>query len=222
MSQTSEQRDATDTLRGLAGRYRVTQDPDPEGWPVILGRSGQIEHYDGQDLAVWARPRHLIARLVEIGARRHQLGDAEARLLFAPTLLGRIAQVITAQRRRIGAGGTAEQMARIRARSPFGHRRGVDQSADQAISRLGDTWTAHAWDARLRRLHGPGRRDEDRMPDVLMADRLPQQLEICARDRAGRPCGGVLYRPSLTSSTAPSAAVTRCSYCWVAAPLSVK
>jgi hypothetical protein len=33
------------------------------------------------------------------------------------------------------------------------------------------------------------------MASILMADRLPEQLEICARDLAGRPCGGVLYRP---------------------------
>jgi hypothetical protein len=33
------------------------------------------------------------------------------------------------------------------------------------------------------------------MPRILMADRLPEQLEICVRDLDGSPCRGVLYRP---------------------------
>ena len=95
MRQTNEQREATEAFQAIAGRYRV--EPDSEGWPAIEGAYGRVEYHDGKDLAVYvenARISGTVKRLVELGCRRHQTGDTEARLLFAPALLGRIAQTI--------------------------------------------------------------------------------------------------------------------------------
>jgi hypothetical protein len=115
--QTIEQRTATETLRLLAGRrYRVAL--DIEGWPIIPAKYGQIEHHDGDTLAVYSTSMRLLAKLVGVGARRHQIGDDEYRLLFPAALLGAIAQVIKAQGGRRGSGAkgrSAEDMARVRA-----------------------------------------------------------------------------------------------------------
>ena len=97
MRQTNDQREATEALQAIAGRYRV--EPDAEGWPVIESQQGRgrIEYHDGNDLAIWFEGRRiteLTDRYVKRGCRRHQTGDTEARLLFAPALLGRIAQTI--------------------------------------------------------------------------------------------------------------------------------
>src|SRR5262245_44706189 len=116
--QTVDQQAATEALRAQAGPYRVTQ--DAEGWPIIKGRYGQIEHRDGVLFAVYSRAMRKLAPLVALGGRRHQIGDDEYRLLFAPALLAEVARIIKAKRRRVGGGRSAEEMARIRARSPIG------------------------------------------------------------------------------------------------------
>lgn len=120
--QTIEQRTATEALRVQARAYSVTL--DVEGWPLILGGKGQVEYHDGRDLAVYfeaPRPGHLVERLIRAGARRHQTGDHEARLLFAPEALPAIATLVKAHRRRPGR--SAEGLALARERSPIGRRK---------------------------------------------------------------------------------------------------
>jgi hypothetical protein len=124
MRQTNDQQAATQTLRAQAGPYRVTL--DTEGWPKITGRHGRIEHHDETTLAVCSQAMRKLSPLVALGARRHQIGDAEYRLLFEPGLLGKVAQAIKARRRRAG-GRAPEDMAHIRELSPIGRK--IEMSA---------------------------------------------------------------------------------------------
>lgn len=110
MSQTNECQAATEALRALAGPYRVTL--DTEGWPMIEGRYGQIEHHDGVLLAVCSPAMRKLAPLVALGTHRHQIGDDEYRLLFAPSLLGDVARVIRARRRQTARQGNVASLAR--------------------------------------------------------------------------------------------------------------
>jgi len=97
--QPSLERRAAEQLRALAKPHRFRVRLDVEGFPVIPARYGQIEWFDGADLAVYtARPR-LFARIWAIsGVRRHQTGDTEMRALFPPEALARVAAVIRAKR----------------------------------------------------------------------------------------------------------------------------
>jgi hypothetical protein len=60
MRRTSDQQAAIAALRAQARPYRVTL--DAEGWPMIAGRHGQIEHHDEATLAA------VLDRSVEVGA----------------------------------------------------------------------------------------------------------------------------------------------------------
>jgi hypothetical protein len=92
---------AVEQLRALAKPHRLRLRLDVEGFPVILGRYGQIEWFDGVDLAVYADRPRLFARLWAIpGVRRHQTGDAEMRAVLPPERLASVAAVIRARRRR--------------------------------------------------------------------------------------------------------------------------
>ena len=84
---------------------------DAEGWPRIEGRYGQIEHHDGRSWPSTRQAVRNLAPLVALGARRHQIGDEEYRLLFEPALLGDVARVIRARRRAGGKGQSADVMA---------------------------------------------------------------------------------------------------------------
>jgi hypothetical protein len=96
---TDDQHRAANRLRGLPGRYRVTT--DREGWPLIPGRTGQIETHDPETLAVFTDRPRMIAKLLGLpGVRRHQTGDTEARLLFPPSSFPVVALLIGARRRR--------------------------------------------------------------------------------------------------------------------------
>jgi hypothetical protein len=98
-----EQR-AAEQLRALAKPHRFRVRLDGEGFPLIPARYGQIEWFDGTDLAVYtARPR-LFARIWAIpGVRRHQTGDTEMRAVFPPAALALVASIIRARRRRTQA-----------------------------------------------------------------------------------------------------------------------
>jgi len=99
--QPSIQQRATEQLRALAGPHRFRVAFDAEGFPVIPGRYGQIEWFDGTDLAVYADRPRLFARLWAIpGVRRHQTGDLEMRAVFATGALQPVARAIKARRRR--------------------------------------------------------------------------------------------------------------------------
>jgi hypothetical protein len=81
--------------------YRLRVVIDAEGFPVIPGRYGQVEWFDGVDLAVYTDRPRLFARLWAIpGVTRHQTGDTEMRAVFPPECLQRVAQIIKARRRR--------------------------------------------------------------------------------------------------------------------------
>jgi hypothetical protein len=95
-----EQR-AVEHIRALARSHQVRVRLDIEGFPVIPGRYGQIEWFDGNDLAVYTDRPRLFARLWAIPCvRRHQTGDTEMRAVLAPEALQQVARVIKARRRR--------------------------------------------------------------------------------------------------------------------------
>ena len=88
-------------LRALAKPYRFRVRADAEGFPIIPGRYGQIEWFDGQDLAVYTnRPRLFEKLWAIVGVRRRQTGDTEMRAVFPPEALEQVAQVIKARRKR--------------------------------------------------------------------------------------------------------------------------
>jgi hypothetical protein len=99
--QSSTQQRATEHLRALARPYRLRVVIDCEGFPLIPGRYGQIEWFDGNDLAVYTDRPRLFARLWAIpGVRHHQTGDTEMRAIFSPDAFPQVAHVIKARRRR--------------------------------------------------------------------------------------------------------------------------
>jgi hypothetical protein len=99
MRQTNVQRKATASLRAIAGGCRVQL--DAEGWPMIPGRLGRIEHHDNARLAVFTNRRRLHARISAIpGVQRHQTGDEELRALFPPDCLPQVAKTIRGRRKR--------------------------------------------------------------------------------------------------------------------------
>lgn len=99
--QPSTQQRATEHIRALAQPHRFRVEFDGEGFPMIPGRYGRIEWFDGNDLAVYTDRPRLFARLWAIpGVRRHQTGDTEMRAVFAPEALQQVARVIKARRRR--------------------------------------------------------------------------------------------------------------------------
>lgn len=85
----------------MARPHRLRVQPGAEGFPVFPGRYGQIEWFDGIDLAVYTDRRRLFVRLRAIpGVRRHQTGDTEMRAVFLLESLQRVARVIKARHHR--------------------------------------------------------------------------------------------------------------------------
>jgi len=71
------------------------------GFPIIPGRYGQIEWFDGHDLAVYTDRPRLFPKVWSIpGVRRHQTGDSEMRAVFPPEVLQQVAAVIRARKKR--------------------------------------------------------------------------------------------------------------------------
>jgi hypothetical protein len=96
--------DSLQQLRLLAGPSRLRVNKDTEGFPIIPGRYGRIEWFDGQDLAVYSDRPRLFAKIWAIpSVRRHQTGDDEMRATFPPEALEQVAGVIRAKR--WGGGG---------------------------------------------------------------------------------------------------------------------
>lgn len=91
---------AVKELRALAKGYRFRVQADAEGLPIIPGRSGQIEWFDGRDLAVYTNRLRLFALWAIPGVKRHQTGDTEMRAVFSPESLEQVAGVIKARRKR--------------------------------------------------------------------------------------------------------------------------
>jgi hypothetical protein len=96
---TIEQHAAWKQVRKLARPlgYRVIR--DPEGLPLVPGRYGAIEWFDGRELAVYSDHPRLFAKLWAIpGVRRHQTGDKEMWAIFPPEALEQVAGLIRAKR----------------------------------------------------------------------------------------------------------------------------
>jgi hypothetical protein len=86
-------------LRALAGPLRLRVTKDPDGFPIIPGRYGQIEWFDGRDLAVYCDRPRLFAKIWAIpGVRRHQTGDDEMRAIFPSEAFEQVAAVVRGKR----------------------------------------------------------------------------------------------------------------------------
>jgi hypothetical protein len=115
-----EQR-AVEQLRAVAAPWRLRIQRDFEGFPFIPGRYGQIEWFDGRDLAVFTMRPRLFKNLWAIpGVRRHQTGDSEMRAVFPPEALKQVAAVIRARRKRPQTSPRSLQNLRSRATSRSG------------------------------------------------------------------------------------------------------
>jgi len=110
----TEQADAFSQVQAVAAPFRFRITDDPEGFPIIPGRYGQIEWFcDGVDchscplprqyaLAVYSDRPRLFQKLWAIpGVTRHQTGDQEMRAMFPREALEQVAQVIKARRKRV-------------------------------------------------------------------------------------------------------------------------
>jgi hypothetical protein len=98
MRQTTEQRAAHITLAALAKGYRVVK--DLEGWPVVPGKYGRLEH-DGHALTAYTDRPRLHARLLATpGVVRHQRGDTELRVVLAEGAVPAVARLFRSSRRR--------------------------------------------------------------------------------------------------------------------------
>ena len=130
MRQTREQQAAADALRRLAAKYKTST--DIEGWPIVPGRLGQLEH-DGFRLAVYTDRRRLHARLLAIpGVTRHQRGDDELRAWVEPDALPAVAKLIKARRSRRLPPDTARKLGAktaYRATSGAQNRRSLRRAA---------------------------------------------------------------------------------------------
>src|SRR5262245_29467098 len=86
-------------LRDLARPLRLRVTADAEGYPIIPGRYGRIEWFDGRDLAMYSGHPRCFAKIWAIpGVHRHQTGDDEMRAVFPPEALEQVAAVIRAKR----------------------------------------------------------------------------------------------------------------------------
>lgn len=103
MARTAEQDTAFAAFRALAQPHRFRVLADAEGFPIIPGRRGRVEwfHVEGTHLAAYTTGRLTRGRLLGVpGIIRHQVGDAELRVLFPVGCLAEVARVLGARRRR--------------------------------------------------------------------------------------------------------------------------
>ena len=99
--QSPEHQRTVEQLRTLAKPHRFRIQADAEGFPIIPGRYGHIEWFDGAELAVYSDRPRLFTKLWAIpGLRRRQTGDREMRAVFPVEAVERVASVIKARRRR--------------------------------------------------------------------------------------------------------------------------
>ena len=116
--QPSAQQRALEQLRRLAKPYRFRVHADAEGFPIIPGRYGQIEWFDGRNLAVYTNRPRMFEKLWAIaGVRRHQTGDAEMRAVFPPEALAQVAAVTRARQKRTQTSPRSLQNLRSRTTS---------------------------------------------------------------------------------------------------------
>src|SRR5512134_1322612 len=90
---------ALDQLRRLAKPLRYRLSTDPAGFPLIPGRYGRIECFDGRELTVYCDHLRLFTKIWAIpGVRRYQTGDNEMRAIVRPEALNQVASLIRAKR----------------------------------------------------------------------------------------------------------------------------
>jgi hypothetical protein len=124
---TGEQRVAYAQLRTITRAFRLRMIRDAEGFPIIPGRYGRIEWYcDGQNcwscplpgqlaLAVYTDRPRLFARLSAVlGAKKHQTGEHEMRVVFLPVAVEEVARLIRARKRRVGRPLSPEAAKKLR------------------------------------------------------------------------------------------------------------
>jgi hypothetical protein len=100
-SRSAEQKSAFAELHRLIDVHRLRVRADSEGFPIIPGRYGRIEWFDGQEWAVYSDHQRVFEKLWAIpGVRRWQTADEEMRAVFPPEALEQVAGVIRARRRR--------------------------------------------------------------------------------------------------------------------------
>jgi hypothetical protein len=108
MTQTTEQRAAYDWFRSVVAPLRLRVVADIEGFPIALGRYGQIEWCGDGVVAIYSQTVRMLAKLLAVpGVRRHQVGDREFRLLLPvekgrdnPSL-GAVARLLQARTRHV-------------------------------------------------------------------------------------------------------------------------
>lgn len=106
-------------------RFRVI--PDPEGFPIIPGRNGQIEWFcDGVAcfscplpgrvaLAAYCHTPGMFWILFRVpGVIKHQIGQDEVRVVFPVGALEAVATVIKARRRRVVSPETRARLEKTR------------------------------------------------------------------------------------------------------------
>jgi hypothetical protein len=124
---TGEHRAAFAQLQSIARPFRLRVTADAEGFPIISGRYGRIEWFcdgircwscplPGQfALAVYSDRTRLFGRLLAIpGAKRHQAGDQEMRVVFPPGAVEEVARLIRARKRRVGRPLSPEAAKKLR------------------------------------------------------------------------------------------------------------
>jgi putative DNA primase/helicase len=135
---TVEQSRAFQLFRQVVEPLGLRVQADPEGFPVVRGRRGQIEWYcDGVDchscplpgqvtLAVYTTGRMTRQKILDVpGVKPHQRGDVELRAVFLPASLPAVAEVIRARRRRTLSDAQRAVLEQARARSPIARRANV-------------------------------------------------------------------------------------------------
>jgi hypothetical protein len=143
MRLTKDQLAAVGALRAVAGNYKTAT--DTEGWPIVPGRLGRLEH-DGAQLAVYTdRPRLIERLLATPGVTRHQRGDAELRAWVDPAALPGVAQLIKARRRRSQT--SLKSLVNLRSRATSG---GQDEPGSPVAAAGPDSQ-----EPAVRRTHGP-------------------------------------------------------------------
>ena len=105
---TDDQSAAFARFRSLLGSLRLRVLADPEGWPIVPGRHGQLEWHDEHTVAIYSAKMRMLARLAQLpGLRRHQIGDHEFRLLLDASgmhdsgALGGVIRVLRLRTRRV-------------------------------------------------------------------------------------------------------------------------
>jgi len=108
---------ATRELTTAVPGYRVR--PDPEGWPHSPGKHGRLEHLGLGQIAAFTESTNLAKRIAALpGARRHQTGDGECRVLVTREAAPAVAKLLRCHRQR--SSGASAHLAKHAYKSASG------------------------------------------------------------------------------------------------------